>query len=214
MALASCRRGDDERESLLNSLGTLYALGWPVGWPAVTAGGNDDLSLPIFTAQDQVLEAVAHHSKTPLVLPLSGHTKEALRDRAQSIAYYLKTKHDVAIDDIAYTVATRREHLEHRLAVVGTRREELSSALEAFAKDHDPVNLVTGRVRFNTVSRVAFVCSGQGAQWWGMGRELLASTPIFRRVIARCADEVKRHAAWDLLEELTRDKAEFAARGD
>jgi acyl transferase domain-containing protein/acyl carrier protein len=206
MALASCRRGDDERESLLNSLGTLYALGWPVGWPAVTAGGNGDLSLPIFTAQDQVLEAVAHHPKTPLVLPLSGHTKEALRDRAQSIAYYLKTKHDVATDDIAYTVATRREHLEHRLAVVGTRREELSSALEAFAKDHDPANLVTGRVRFNTVSRVGFVCSGQGAQWWGMGRELLASTPVFRRVIARCADEVRRYAAWDLLEELARDK--------
>jgi len=206
MALASCRRGDDERESLLNSLGTLYALGWPVKWPAVTAGGNGDLSLPIFTAQDQVLEAVVRHAKTPLILPLSGHTKEALRDRAQSIAYYLKTKHDVAIDDIAYTVATRREHLEHRLAVVGTRREELFSALEAFAKDHDPTNLVTGRVRFNTVSRVGFVCSGQGAQWWGMGRELLASTPIFRRVIARCADEMKRYAAWDLLEELTRDK--------
>ncbi len=53
---ASCRRGDDERGSLLNSLGTLYALGWPIEWPAVTAGGNGDLSLPIFTAQHQVLE--------------------------------------------------------------------------------------------------------------------------------------------------------------
>ena len=40
-----------------------------------------------------------------------------------------------------------------------------------------------------------------------MGRELLASMPIFRREIARCADEMKRHAAWDLLEELTRDEA-------
>ena len=53
----------------------------------------------------------------------------------------------MAASDIAYTAATRREHLEHRLAVVGTRREELFSALEAFAKDQDPVNLVTGRVR-------------------------------------------------------------------
>ena len=206
VALASCRRDDDERGSLLNSLGTLYALGWPIEWPAVMAGGNGDLSLPIFTAQHQVLEAVAPHAETPLLLPLSGHTTEALRDRARSIAYYLKTKHDVAIGDIAYTIATRRDHLEHRLAVVGTRREELFSALEAFVTDHDPVNLVTGRVRSNTVPRVAFVCSGQGAQWWGMGRELLDSTPIFRRVIARCADEVKRYAAWDLLEELTRDE--------
>ncbi len=39
-----------------------------------------------------------------------------------------------------------------------------------------------------------------------MGRELLISMPIFRREIARCADEMKRHAAWDLREELTRDE--------
>ena len=39
-----------------------------------------------------------------------------------------------------------------------------------------------------------------------MGRELLDSIPIFRRVIARCADEMKRYAEWDLLEELTRDE--------
>ena len=31
--------------------------------------------------------------------------------------------------------------------------------------------------------------------------------PIFRREIARCADEMKRYAAWDLLEELSRDEA-------
>jgi acyl transferase domain-containing protein len=207
VVLASCRRDDDERRSLLNSLGTLYALGWPIKWPAVTAGGKSDLWLPIFTAQDKVLAAVASHAKTPLLLPLSGRTKEALQNRARSVADYLKTKHDVSVDDVAYTVATRREHLEHRLAVVGTGREELASALEAFVNGHDPVNLVTGRMRSNTLPRVTFVCSGQGPQWWGMGRELLDSTPIFRQVIARCADEVKRFATWDLLEELTRDEA-------
>ncbi len=113
----------------------------------------------------------------------------------------------MAASDIAYMAAVRREHLEHRLAVVGKRREELSSALEAFAKDQDPVNLVAGRVHSTNRPKVAFVCSGQGSQWWGMGRELLSSMPIFRREIARCADEMKRYAAWDLMEELTRDEA-------
>ena len=207
VALSSCRRGDDERGSLLNSLGTLYALGCHVEWPAVIGGGHDDLPLPICEAQDQQIEPIALPAETPLLLPLSGHTTEALRDRARSVAHCIRTKHEVAATDIAYMATARREHFEHRLAVVGTRREELFSSLEAFAKDQDAVNLVTGCARSTGTPKVAFVCSGQGTQWWGMGRELLASMPIFRREIARCADEMKRHAAWDLLDELTRDEA-------
>jgi acyl transferase domain-containing protein/acyl carrier protein/SAM-dependent methyltransferase len=205
LVLSSCRRGEDERGSLLNSLGTLYALGWPIQWSAVTGGAKDHLSLPIFEERQQLQEQAALAAETPLLLPLSGRTVEALRDRARSIANYLKTKQDVAVDDVAYTLAARRDHLEYRLAAIGTRRE-LTSTLEAFAEDQDPVNLTASRVRSKDMVKVAFVCSGQGAQWWGMGRELLHSMPIFRREIARCADEIKRHADWDLLEELTRDE--------
>jgi acyl transferase domain-containing protein/acyl carrier protein len=208
LVLSSCRRGDDERGSLLNSLGTLYALGWPIEWPAVTGGGHDDLSLPIPTTPRPATSLIASMTEeVPLVLPISGHTPEALRDRARSIAHHLRTKRNVPASDIVYTAAACREHLEHRLALVGTRREELCLALESFAKDQDPVNLETGRARSTDPLKVAFVCSGQGAQWWGMGRELLASMPIFRREIARCADEMKQHTCWDLLEELTRDEA-------
>ena len=107
---ASCRRGDDERGSLLNSLGALYALGWPVEWPAVTGGGHDDLSLPIPAVSRPATSPIASAAaEAPLLLPLSGHTAEALRDRARSIAHYLRTKHDVPASDIAYTVAARRD---------------------------------------------------------------------------------------------------------
>jgi acyl transferase domain-containing protein/acyl carrier protein len=207
LALNSCRRGDDERGSMLNSLGMLYTLGWPIDWPAVAGGGHDDLSLPIPGTLQQATAPITLAAEKPLLLPLSGHTVEALKVRARSLAHHIRTKHALAVHDIAYTAAARREHLEHRLAVVGARREELSSALQAFADGQNPVDVVTGRVRSNAAPQVAFVCSGQGPQWWGMGRELLASVPVFRREIARCSDEVKRHVAWDLSEELTRDKA-------
>jgi acyl transferase domain-containing protein len=205
--LSSCRRGNDERGSLLNSLGTLFTLGWPVAWSAVTGGGLDDLLLPTAATPHGTKSAIASEAEAPLLLPLSGHTAEALRDRARSLAHYIRTKRDVAASDIAYMAAARREHLEYRLAMVGMRREDLSSAVEAFANDREPVNLVAGHVRSTGAPRVAFVCSGQGDQWWGMGRELLASMPIFQREIARCGDEMKRYAAWDLLEELKRDEA-------
>jgi acyl transferase domain-containing protein/acyl carrier protein len=207
LVLSSCRRGEDERGSLLNSLGRLYALGWPIQWSAVTGGARNDLLLSISEGQQRLKEPMALPAETPLLLPLSARTIEALRDRARSIAKHLKTRQEVAVDDVVYTLATRREHLEYRLTAAGTRREELVSALEAFAKDQDSVNLVSNRARSMDAAKVAFVCSGQGVQWWGMGRELLKSMPVFRREILRCADELKRHADWDLLEELTRDEA-------
>jgi acyl transferase domain-containing protein/acyl carrier protein/SAM-dependent methyltransferase len=205
LAFSSCRRGEDERGSLLNSLGSLYALGWPVDWPSVTQG-DDNISLPI-PAPRQTTPPINTATEPPLLLPLSGHTLQALRDRARSISAHIRTSDNRDVRDIAYVAAARREHLEHRLALVATRGEELSSALEAFARHQDPVNLVSGRVRSTDPPKVAFVCSGQGAQWFGMGCELLASTPVFRRQIARCADEIRRYATWDLMDELTRDEA-------
>ena len=210
VTLASCWRGTDERESLLNSLGSLYSLGWAIDWDAVAQGGRKDLALPI-SAPDAPAGAPVDTSKekTAWLLPLSGHTTTALRDRARSIAECLRTRPETSLDDFAYTLGVSREPLEHRLAVVGVDREKLASTLEGFARTEDfsDLNPIKGRTHPNEAPRVAFVCSGQGPQWQGMGRELMASIPVFRQEIVRCADEIKQHVSWDLLEELERDEA-------
>ncbi|MBV8586127.1 MAG: acyltransferase domain-containing protein, partial [Verrucomicrobia bacterium] len=205
-ALGSCRRGVDERESLLTSLGTLFALGWPIEWDAVVHGGRNDLVLPIPAPAEKPLSIGDTSKQTPSVLPLSGHTVGALRDRARSLASYLRAQPETSLTDVAHTLGAGRGHLEHRLAVVGVNREALTSTLEAFAEAEDSSGLEVGQARSNALPRIAFVCSGQGPQWQGMGRELLASIPVFRQEIVRCADEMKRHVAWDLLEELERDE--------
>ena len=46
--------------------------------------------------------------------------------------------------------------------------------------------------------------SGQGPQWWGMGRELMRHEPVFRATIERCAAAMKPWARFSLLEELAR----------
>ena len=49
--------------------------------------------------------------------------------------------------------------------------------------------------------------SGQGPQWFGMGRELLAEEPIFRAALEECDALLRRHASWSLLQELAADES-------
>ena len=55
--------------------------------------------------------------------------------------------------------------------------------------------------------RIGFVMSGQGPQWWGMGRELMQHEPVFRRTMEACAAAMRPFARFSLLEELGRDEA-------
>src|SRR5262249_59179227 len=55
---------------------------------------------------------------------------------------------------------------------------------------------------------LACLFSGNGPQWWGMGRELLASAPRYRAEIERIDAEFTPLAGWSLIEEMTRPEAE------
>src|SRR5262249_33778456 len=48
--------------------------------------------------------------------------------------------------------------------------------------------------------RTVFVFPGQGAQWVGMARDLLATAPTFAATIAACAEALEPHLDWSLLD--------------
>ncbi|MGW0823048.1 beta-ketoacyl synthase N-terminal-like domain-containing protein [Streptomyces sp. NPDC002845] len=69
---------------------------------------------------------------TPYVLALSARTPAALDALARSYAEYLAPDGPGAtysVRDICFSAATRRQHHEHRMAVVGATHEELVAAL-------------------------------------------------------------------------------------
>jgi acyl transferase domain-containing protein len=57
-------------------------------------------------------------------------------------------------------------------------------------------------------ARLVFVFSGQGPQWWAMGRELLEQEPVFRQTLQACHDELLKLGGVSLLDELQRDEKE------
>ncbi|QKX60887.1 uncharacterized protein TRUGW13939_08033 [Talaromyces rugulosus] len=102
------------------------------------------------------------------------------------------------LDSIAYTLGARRSLFGWRVAVSASTPSGLVRALK---------NPLTKPAFSREAPRLGFVFNGQGAQWFGMGRELFAY-PVFRQA-AEEADEIIRGfgAKWSLIEELMKDEA-------
>ncbi len=63
---------------------------------------------------------------------------------------------------------------------------------------------------FDGPREVAFVFSGQGSQWRGMGRELLRTSDAFRAALTECDAAVREELGWSVVDLLLDDGAEFA----
>ncbi|MER6531947.1 beta-ketoacyl synthase N-terminal-like domain-containing protein, partial [Streptomyces sp. NPDC001508] len=87
--------------------------------------------------------------------------------------------------EVSSALRTRRSALDHRAVVFGATRSDISGALEgldALAAGEPSSLVVTGRVSESSAGPV-FVFPGQGAQWPGMGAQLLDTSPVFRQAI-------------------------------
>ena len=52
--------------------------------------------------------------------------------------------------------------------------------------------------------KLAFIFSGQGSQWSGMGRSLFEQDPVFRGTLKQCDELMCSSLDWSLLEEMTK----------
>ncbi len=134
------------------------------------------------------------------LLPLSARSPQALRALVERYAAWLDDGRQPAdLRDICYTAGVHRNHYEHRLAIVGSSRTELSARLRQHLAQARTLRANRGH---DEPPGVAFVFSGQGPQWWAMGRELLEQEPVFRKMVERCDTLLLPLAGWSLLAEL------------
>ncbi len=144
------------------------------------------------------------------LLPISARSPAALRSLAGAYEKFLAAEEPGAasLRDICYTADARRTHHDYRIFLAGRSPAEMARHLHrllhedvhpAFSSSWKPDDRERG---------LAFVFSGQGPQWFGMGRELLAEEPIFRAAFEECDALLRRHASWSLLQELAADESQ------
>jgi phthiocerol/phenolphthiocerol synthesis type-I polyketide synthase C len=142
---------------------------------------------------------------------LSARSSEALRALAKRYASALTGKSLHTYYDTAYAAAYQREHMEKRLALFTGSHDAGASLLARYAQGENPAEIIVEN-RLPQPGSVAFVYSGNGAQWVGMGRRLLAESPRFREIITSLDAEIEPLTGYSVIEELNADGS--AARLD
>jgi acyl transferase domain-containing protein/acyl carrier protein len=146
-------------------------------------------------------------SPNPNLLILSGHSEQALKAVARQYIDLLHAKPE-QFHDICAAAAVCRSMLRTRLAVSGTSAGEIAAKLENYLAGKNPAGLAIGTAATSTEAPIAFVYSGNGPQWWGMGRELLAENPIFRAELEAIDKIFQPLAGWSLIAEMGRPESE------
>ncbi|KAH7381320.1 polyketide synthase-like protein [Phaeosphaeria sp. MPI-PUGE-AT-0046c] len=152
------------------------------------------------TPTDDVSESADSRAR---VFLLSAHDSRGLSVMGSLLHNYLeiqpKDNQELLLDRLAHTLSHHRTRHSHRQAIVATERSELCKALEMPGS-------TTGRT--DSTPSLAWLFTGQGASWAGMGRELFRY-PVFRSSMRNCETHIRDLCPdWSLTEELLREGAE------
>ncbi|HUK10491.1 MAG TPA: SDR family NAD(P)-dependent oxidoreductase [Stellaceae bacterium] len=139
---------------------------------------------------------------------LSARSGGALKEMAQAYAQLLRSPDAPPLGVICSATALRRSHHAFRIATFGADAEEVASRLEAFAGEQPTLMLAESEARYQE-SRLAFVFSGNGSQWVGMGRDLLAQEPVFAEFARQIDAMLRPLVGWSLLEVLQSDQSDL-----
>ena len=140
-----------------------------------------------------------------LLILLSAASPASVQRQAANLADHLdrvectgSREEQQYLADLAYTLAERRSVCLHRAALVSSGSiPDLVTALRQLKPSH-----------VGKKSATALVFTGQGSQWYGMGRQLMVF-PAYRQSLARSEEHLSSFgASWSAVAELSRSANE------
>lgn len=143
--------------------------------------------------EENTLERCVH------LLTLSAKSEQALQQLARRYQDLLIAHPEVSLADVCFTANTGRSHFTHRLALVARSIQELREQLNAFTDHKEKAGNFSGQVRSRKPLKIAFLFTGQGSQYIGMGRELYETQPTFRKTLDYCAEILRPYLEKPLL---------------
>ncbi|KFY12772.1 hypothetical protein V492_03668 [Pseudogymnoascus sp. VKM F-4246] len=141
----------------------------------------------------------------PTLLFFSANDQSSLDEYIKRFSSHLQNPVvSLELGDLAYTLSERRSrHYQGAVAITRSNPQYINQE-----------TLIRGK-RMSTVPRVAFVFTGQGAQWPTMGADLIRDFPLAKSTVEyldSVLQSLPSPPQWSLLEELTATRSVEALR--
>jgi acyl transferase domain-containing protein/acyl carrier protein len=144
-------------------------------------------------------EQVKELNKVPVnILLLSAKNNSSLNEMIKRYLYFIDSQ-DLSNEiystkllySICYDVALFRTKFDNRLALIAKDIFELQQKLRTALEEKDADGIFTGNATGSDAQKIAFMFTGQGSQYAGMGRELYLTSTKFIAALDECADILK-----------------------
>jgi acyl transferase domain-containing protein/NADPH:quinone reductase-like Zn-dependent oxidoreductase/NAD(P)-dependent dehydrogenase (short-subunit alcohol dehydrogenase family)/SAM-dependent methyltransferase/acyl carrier protein len=134
------------------------------------------------------------------LLALSARTEPALRTLIEGYALRIEGQEPSAVADICHTANVGRDHFTYRLAITGATANSVGEKLRQCLASETPPGVARACWEGMDRPKVAFLFTGQGSQYAGMGRRLYETSPTFAQALDRCDAVVSDRLGQSLLD--------------
>ncbi|MDF1786814.1 MAG: SDR family NAD(P)-dependent oxidoreductase [Verrucomicrobiales bacterium] len=121
-------------------------------------------------------------STHPHILTLNARTPDALNSLARRYVNHFERHQEISVADAAYTSQVGRAALRYRTSLTARSREEMLAKLKETA-----MSSTSKKSAVTPSPSVAFLFTGQGAQYHRMGLALYKTQSVFRQQMDACA---------------------------
>ncbi|AJJ12396.1 zinc-binding dehydrogenase family protein [Yersinia rohdei] len=136
----------------------------------------------------------------------SAATEEALKAQLTAYRNYLSNT-ELSLNDLCFNAGQHRSSLLYRIAIACRSLVDLQQKIDSYLNGEQLIGVEIGQ-ESTKKPRLAFIFTGQGPQWYAMGRQLIETEPVFRHVVEKIGSLFQKIAGWSLLEEMERPESD------
>ncbi|EFC37927.1 predicted protein [Naegleria gruberi] len=160
----------------------------------------------------QSVEQLEHQRKNSIsegirILPLSAKSEYSLKMMSSSVAEFSAQCNQ---DDLLFNYCEKKSQFrDYRASIIYNNKDELVEKLLQLSSNFssNESTSIGNSSKREEKSDICFVFSGQGPQWFAMGRQLLETNNVFSATVERIDSEMQKimptNDKWSIVEELT-----------
>jgi amino acid adenylation domain-containing protein len=167
---------------------------------AVSSFGFGGTNAHIVLEEAPKRKSIDNEIDRPLhILTVSAKDEQALNNYVKLYSEHLANRGSASLADICFSANRGRSHFAHRLSVLAENVQQLQERLLALAQGKPVYESMMGMGRANKLAKIAFLFTGQGSQYAGMGRLLYETQPTFKKALDRCGQILNSYLEKPLL---------------